>query len=148
MVNSIEAVIKNQIDPFKLYNIGLGEAVSIKDMVQKIINISGKSLKVEHDLSKPSNKTAFCLDISKAQQELKWYPKIELEEDVWRKWEQLEDSPEARQMHSSEIIGSLCIFIGGDKCKSTLAYNEKTKEWLTADPIKLRIHKILCYKFY
>ncbi len=82
MVNSIDAVITNQIDPFKLYNIGLGEAVSIKHMVQKIIKISGNSLKVEHDLSKPSNKTAFCLDISKAQHELKWSPKITLEEGI------------------------------------------------------------------
>jgi dTDP-D-glucose 4,6-dehydratase len=82
MVKCIEAVIKKQKDPFKLYNIGLGKAVSIIDMVQKIINISGKSLTVEHDQSKPSNKTAFCLDISKVQQELKWSPKIELEEGI------------------------------------------------------------------
>ena len=88
MVKGIEAVIKKQKDSFKLYNIGLGKAVSIRDMVQKIINISGKSLKVKHDLSKPSNITAFCLDISKAQQELKWYPKIELEEGIRKtiKW--------------------------------------------------------------
>ena len=44
------------------------------------------------------------------------------------KWERLEDSPENRWYHSSEIIGSHCIFIGGDGCKSTLAYNMLTKE--------------------
>ena len=44
------------------------------------------------------------------------------------KWEQLEDSPEDRSEHSSEIIGSHCIFIGGHGCKSTLAYNMLTKE--------------------
>ena len=37
------------------------------------------------------------------------------------KWERLEDRPEARKCHSSETIGSLCIFIGGNNCKSTLA---------------------------
>ena len=70
------------------FPVGSIDLMTERDMVQKIINISGKSLKVEHDLSKPSNKTAFCLDISKAQQELKWYPQIELEEGVQKtiKW--------------------------------------------------------------
>ena len=37
------------------------------------------------------------------------------------KWERLEDSQEERHKHSSETIGSLCIFVGGINCKSTLA---------------------------
>ena len=61
------------------------------------------------------------------------------------KWEQLKDSPEARKMHSSEIIGSLCIFIGGDKCHTTMAYNHSTQEYITADPIKLKGHKSWIY---
>ena len=50
--------------------------------MKKIITIAGTTLKIEHDLTKPSNKTAFCLDISKAQNELNWSPKITLEEGI------------------------------------------------------------------
>jgi len=82
LVKAIEAVIAKQQTPFETYNIGLGQAVSIKEMVRKIIEGSGKTLKMEHDLSKPSNKTAFCLDCTKAKQELGWEPQVNLEEGI------------------------------------------------------------------
>ena len=47
-----------------------------------------------------------------------WKAKMTTNNKMWTK---LESAAENRQAHSSETIGSLVIFIGGWKCKSTLA---------------------------
>ena len=54
----------------------------------KIIKASGKKLTVEHDLSQPTIKTSLCLDCSKAQRELKWKPRVGLEDGILQtiKW--------------------------------------------------------------
>jgi len=82
LVKAIELVVAKQQTPFELYNIGCGRAITIKDLVRKVIDGSGKSLEIEHDLSKPSNKTAFCLDCTKAKEELGWESQISLEEGI------------------------------------------------------------------
>jgi len=92
LVSAVEAVITKQQTPYELYNIGLGKAVTIKYLVQKIINVSGKTLEMEHDLSKPSNKTAFCLDCTKAKQELSWEPKVTLEDGIGQTIEWYKDN--------------------------------------------------------
>ena len=88
LVKAIEAVIEKQQTPYEIYNIGIGKAISIKDLVKKIIDISGKRLSTEHDLSKPSNKTAICLNTNKAKTELGWEPKIPLNQGIQKtiKW--------------------------------------------------------------
>ena len=67
---------------YKLYNIGCGQATSIKDLVQKIIEASGKKMLIENDLSKPSNKTSLCLNTTKAKKELTWEPTISLKQGI------------------------------------------------------------------
>ena len=47
-----------------------------------------------------------------------WKAKITANNIMWTK---LESAAEKRRNHSSETIGSLVIFIGGEYCKSTLA---------------------------
>ena len=72
-----------------------------------------------------------------------WKAKIDSNKIIW---EQLESTGEDRNGHSSESIGSHVIFIGGYNCKSTLAQNEVTKEWLKpAEPINLYYHKTFVY---
>ena len=73
---------EKQSKKLELFNVGLGSSISVKDLVKKIINISGKNLKIEHDLTKPSIKTKLCLDITKAKNELGWKPKISLDEGI------------------------------------------------------------------
>ena len=63
------------------YNGYIGSYI-LKELVQQIIYYSGKTLTLEHDLSKPSNKTAYCLDFSKAKKELGWEPKISLQRGI------------------------------------------------------------------
>jgi GDP-L-fucose synthase len=82
LVKGFRLAIEKQSAPYELYNMGCGQAISIKDLVKKIIDISGKTLLLEHDLSKPSNKTSFCLDCEKAKVELGWEPTVSLEEGI------------------------------------------------------------------
>ena len=80
----VESALNHQEDNYALYNVGLGEAVSIKNLVGKIIEASGRDLSVEHDLSKPTIKTSLFLDCSKATRELGWSPQISLDEGIKR----------------------------------------------------------------
>jgi len=82
LVKFVELAIFRQGNSFELYNVGYGSSISIKDLVNKIIDYSDKQLSIEHDLSKPSNKTALCLDCEKAKEELGWEPQMSLEEGV------------------------------------------------------------------
>jgi nucleoside-diphosphate-sugar epimerase len=82
--NFVDLTIKNQKEKYRLYNCGLGKAISIKDLVNKIIKASGKTLKVEHDLTQPTIKTSLFLDCSLAEKELGWKPKIGLDEGIAR----------------------------------------------------------------
>jgi GDP-L-fucose synthase len=82
LVKGFQLAIEKQSTPYELYNIGCGQAISIKGLVEKIIGASGKTLLLEHDLSKPSNKTSFCLDCEKAKVELGWEPKVSLEQGI------------------------------------------------------------------
>ena len=87
----VEKSIINQNTPYSLYNCGYGIAISIKELVNKIIEASGKPLEVEHDLSQPTIKTSLCLDCSKAKSELGWNPETTLDQGIaktiawWRK---------------------------------------------------------------
>ena len=67
LINFVDNAIKNQKSLYGLYNVGYGSAVSIKALVKKIISISGKKLKIEHDLSQPTIKTSLSLNCEKAK---------------------------------------------------------------------------------
>jgi nucleoside-diphosphate-sugar epimerase len=80
----VELAIDRQTEPYALYNVGLGRAISVRELVEKIIAASGRSLEIRHDLSKPSIKTSLCLDCRKAERELGWRAEISLEEGIRR----------------------------------------------------------------
>lgn len=82
LLDFIEAAMAKQKTPYELYNCGLGQATSIKDLVTKIVAASGKKLAIEHDLSQPSIPTALALDCTKAERELGWKPATTLEEGI------------------------------------------------------------------
>ena len=72
------AFYNKQEDEYELFNVGLGEAVAVRDLVQKIINASGKELVIESDLTKPTIKTSLFLDWKKAFTKLGWCPQLHL----------------------------------------------------------------------
>lgn len=90
LVNFVRLAIEKQEEKFAIFNAGLGKSISIKDLVTKIIDISGKRIDLEFDTSKPTIKTKLCLDSSKARTALGWQPQVSLEEGIkltldWRK---------------------------------------------------------------
>jgi len=57
LVNFVDLTIQKQPEKYRLYNCGYGKAISIKELVNKIVTYSGKKLAIEHDLSQPTIKT-------------------------------------------------------------------------------------------
>ena len=82
LVDFVETAMKKQKTKFELLNAGLGKSISVSDLVKKIIQISGKNIKIRYDASKPTIKTKLCLDCSKAKELFGWSQKIPLEEGI------------------------------------------------------------------
>lgn len=82
LVRFVELAIDKQPASYRLYNCGYGRAETIKNLVQKIVEHSGKNLAIEHDLSQPTIKTSLFLDCALAKNELGWEPKIELDTGI------------------------------------------------------------------
>ena len=56
--------------------------MAIKDLVAKVVDASGRDLKISYDTSKPTLKTSLCLDCSKAKKEFSWSPSHSLDEGI------------------------------------------------------------------
>jgi len=64
-------------------NLGNGdEVVSINELAEMIIDISGKNLEIEYDLSKPTGTDKYAIDDTKMKDELNWEPSVSLEEGL------------------------------------------------------------------
>lgn len=84
LVDFVETAIQKQPERFGLYNCGYGSAIKIKDLVQRVIYLSGKNLEIEHDLSAPSIPVSMWLDCTKAKEELGWERRVSLDEGIKR----------------------------------------------------------------
>lgn len=62
--------------------IGPSVCTSIRDVAEMIVKISGKSIDIIYDKTRPEGDKARCADYSKAKNELGWEPKISLEEGL------------------------------------------------------------------
>lgn len=82
LVDFVDLAIAKQENKFELFNVGYGSSIPVADLVKKIISHSGKEVKMEYDLSKPTIKTKLCLDITKARNSLGWTPKVSLDEGI------------------------------------------------------------------
>jgi GDP-L-fucose synthase len=74
----VEKAIKQQENFFELLNCGIGKAVSIRKLVEMMVRLTGKNIKIEHDLSQPSIKTSLFLNCKKAKEIIGWEPSIDL----------------------------------------------------------------------
>lgn len=82
LVNAVDLALTKQEYDFRLYNIGAGSSIAVKDLVTKIIDASGRNLSIKYDTTKPTIKTKLCLDCGLALEELGWQPKTSLEEGI------------------------------------------------------------------
>jgi GDP-L-fucose synthase len=84
LVDFVNRAIENQAQAYGLYNCGYGKAITIKDLVQKIIDKSGRKLAIKYDLSQPTMKTSLFLNCAKALNELGWSPKTALDDGIFK----------------------------------------------------------------
>jgi GDP-L-fucose synthase len=84
MVDAIERAIDRQTEPFKLYNIGSGQLVPIKELVRKVVAASGRDLRIEYDTAQPTIDVSLSLDCRKARRELGWEPRVTLDDGIAR----------------------------------------------------------------
>lgn len=82
VVDFIHKALDKQKSNYGLYNVGYGESISVKDIVGKIVNLSGKNLKISYDLTKPSINTKLALVSDKAKKDLGWEPKVSIDEGI------------------------------------------------------------------
>lgn len=82
LVKFVDAAIKKQTTPYELFNVGLGKATKVKDVVYKIVKYSGIDLEIVHDLSKPTIPTSLFLNCTKAKEILDWEPETTLDEGI------------------------------------------------------------------
>lgn len=82
LVDFVELILKHQKTPFELVNVGFGSAVSVANLVKKIIEVSGKKIKIEFDISKPTIKFSLSLNLDKAKKVYNWKPKVAIEEGI------------------------------------------------------------------
>lgn len=70
-------------------HIQLGPSVctSIKEIAESIVNISGKNIKINYDLTKPEGDKARSADYSKAKEILGWEPKVTLKYGLEKQYE-------------------------------------------------------------
>ncbi|MFH1618870.1 MAG: NAD(P)-dependent oxidoreductase [bacterium] len=94
---AVRLAIQAEPAHFRLYNVGSGVAVSVRELAQRIIRHSGRKLSIEHDLSLPSFKTAFCLDCANIRAELGWRPQVELDDGIMQtlEWYRRNISPDS-----------------------------------------------------
>ena len=77
-------------------NLGNGEeVVSINDLAEQVIAISGKDLSIEHDRSKPTGTDKYAADTTRMRDELDWSPSVSMEEGLRRVYEWAEAELEA-----------------------------------------------------
>lgn len=82
LVDFVERAVDRQQASYRLYNCGYGKAISVKEIVRKIVEKSGRDLVIQHDLSQPSINTSLFLDCSRAKQELEWEPMTDFDQGI------------------------------------------------------------------
>jgi len=82
LVDFVELVLDKQDYAFDIFNLGLEQGISIRDLVKKIVEISGKNLNIVFDTTKPSIATKLVVDCSKAKKKFGWNQKVTLDEGI------------------------------------------------------------------
>lgn len=79
----VEGLLRSmdRIKDGSVINIGNGpeEAVSINELAAKIIDLSGKEIDIEHDLSAPEGTYKYCANTEKMKEKLNWHPTTPLD---------------------------------------------------------------------
>ena len=87
VADAVEALVtleKKASCPPMVVNIGSGKALSVKALVEEIVDISGKSIESIYDPTKPVGPLSRTADISRAKTLLSWEPRVSAREGLER----------------------------------------------------------------
>lgn len=82
LANLVQMVSDNQASKFELFNAGYGTGISIKELVNKVIEISGKSLNIVYNETKPNLPFSFVSNNSRVQEIFGWRAVTSLDEGI------------------------------------------------------------------
>lgn len=83
LVHFVKLVIDNTKDySFDVFNAGLGVSYSLREVAEKIIEISGKQILLVQDSSRSVLPTQPALDSTRAREKFGWSPRVSLEEGI------------------------------------------------------------------
>lgn len=95
-------------------NLGNGsEVVSINDLAETIVGLSGKEIEIEHDLSKPTGTDKYAADTTRMTEALDWEPKVSITEGLRNVYEWAERELEAAD--DGEPKREQAVADGGDE---------------------------------
>ena len=88
LTNFVDKVIKFQKTKFNIYNCTYGKSFRVIDIIKKMIKYHERDIKINFDLTKPSISVNILVDSSKAKRELRWRPKVSIENGIQKtiKW--------------------------------------------------------------
>ena len=84
LVDFVETVIGRQRVPFEVINVGAGLAIPVRELVEAIVRLTGRTLAIEFDRTKPSVQFSIALDSTRARVEYGWTPRVSLEAGLRR----------------------------------------------------------------
>lgn len=87
VADAVEALLRLEAKaawPPPIINIGSGEAVPVKKLVDKVVEISGKNIEASYDPTKPVGPLSRTADMNAAKALLGWEPKVPLAEGLER----------------------------------------------------------------
>lgn len=82
LLDFVDRALALQKSPFELINVGSGESISVRRLVEKIIEHSGKDLKIEFDRTKPTIPFKLNLNTDRAKKLYQWSPRISLDQGI------------------------------------------------------------------
>jgi len=92
LINFMGECIKKQESGYELFNCGAGEAFSILDLANTIMEVQHKHLDIRFDTTKPDIPTTVILNCDKALEKLGWKPEVSLKEGLKKTCEWYEEN--------------------------------------------------------
>jgi nucleoside-diphosphate-sugar epimerase len=103
LVDGMIRTIESKVDGEPI-NLGNGEeVVTINELAETIIDISGKDISIEHDLSMPTGTDKYAADTEKMEAALDWKPDTALSEGVRKVYEWAADELDAEDEAFAEV---------------------------------------------
>tara|TARA_Y100000994_G_C15491977_1_gene359715 strand:- start:72 stop:662 length:591 start_codon:yes stop_codon:yes gene_type:complete len=82
LIKFIELVIRKQKKKYEIYNCGSEIGVKIYDLVELIIKIAKKNIKIKKNFTAPTINFNLILNCNKAKKEIGWKSKVSLSEGI------------------------------------------------------------------